>query len=237
MNERMGKDGIEYADLSINFFSGCKNIELGNCKLGKDCWAFVMSKRLAGRFGYSKSKPFSPTFHPNMFKRVIENKRPIRYATNFMGDTSYAKIEWMRKILGVVEQCPQHRFYFLTKHPDKLQDYEFPDNAWVGVTVNEMADEWRIEELKKIKAKVKFISFEPIYEQLDIELDMLRDNVSWVVIGAKTGRHPEQPKRKWVTKLIIKAKFLKIPVFLKPNLEGYEELIQEFPDVDGGKFA
>ena len=234
MKERMGKDGIEYADKSINVMSGCK---MEGCKLGKDCWAYSMSKRLAGRFGYDKHFPFQPTFHPNMLCRIINLKKPMRIAMSFMGDIAYAKIEWMRKILGVIEQCPQHRFYFLTKLPQMLQEYEFPDNAWVGVTVNEMADEWRIEELGKIKAKVKFISFEPIYEQLDIDMDTLRDsNVSWFIIGSKTGRNPFQPKRKWVTKLIVKAEFLGIPVFMKPNLEGYEELIMESPDVDGGKF-
>ena len=234
MKERMGKAGIEYADLSVNFMSGCRNIENKSCRVGKDCWAYGLARRLKGRYNYPDGDDFfTPTFHPHMFERVINRAKPTRYASCYMGDICYAKKEWMEEILDVVRQCPQHRFYFLTKMPQMLLEYEFPDNAWMGVTVNVESEEWRIKELRKIKAKMKYISFEPLEECMLPDLE----GIDWIIIGSRTGRHPEQPKRKWVTKLIIKAKFLKIPVFLKPNLEGYEELIQEFPDVDGDKFA
>lgn len=229
LKERMGKAGIEYADKSVNITSGCT---MKGCRLGKDCWAYSMSKRLAGRFGYPKDNPFKPVLHENMIDKVLKLKRPQRIAISFMGEISCAKPEWIEKILDVVRQCPQHRFYFLTKRPDLLEDYDFPDNAWIGVTVNVESEEWRIEELRKINAKMKYISFEPLEECMLPELE----GIDWIIIGSRTGRHPEQPKRKWVTKLIIKAKHLGIAIFMKPNLEGYEELIMEFPDVDGGRF-
>lgn len=224
----MSKKGIEYSDDNFNAYSGCR---MTGCSVGKDCWAYGMAHRLKGRFGYCSENPFRPTFHPNMLEKPLKRKKPTRYATCFMGDFAYAKKEWMDKILDVVRRCPQHRFYFLTKCPDRkmLHRLEFPDNAWVGVTINNQDDVWRADELRdNIKAKVKYISFEPLEECIDkINLD----GISWVIIGARTGRHPMQPDCKAVLKLILKAKVNGIAIFLKPNLTNFkeDELIQEFP--------
>jgi protein gp37 len=206
------KKGVEYADLRWNPFSGC---EMTGCAVKKRCWAYGMSLRQAGRNGYDRQQPFQPTFHEDKLDVPLKRKKPTRFYACFMGDIAYAKKEWMEKILDVVRKSPQHIFYFLTKRPDLLakMDLTFPDNAWLGVTVNCGDDQWRIEQLKEIHVGHIWISFEPLYSAIVPDLE----GIDFIVIGAQT--NPEkQPSKSWVDILTLNADKLDIPVFLKPNL-------------------
>lgn len=211
------KKGIEYADKSWNPYSGCLAVHNDNtCAVGKNCWAYKMSLRHAGRFGYPpRPYNFNPTFHIDKLTVPIRRKKPTRWDSCFMGDIAYAKREWLIQIMIIVRKCPQHRFYFLTKQPDLLakMDISFPDNAWLGVTVNREADLWRIDQLLEIQACHIWTSFEPTYEEINPSLAGL----DWIVIGAQS--NPEvQPEKKWVEDIIKIADNLDIPVFIKPNL-------------------
>lgn len=207
------KKGIEYADKSWNPSTGCL---MSSCSVGKNCWAYKMSKRLAGRFGYPHGdKCFEPTFHFDRMPEPLHRKKPTRYDTCFMGDIAYAQWEWVDMIIKRVRECPQHRFYFLTKRPDLLgdKDIAWPDNAWVGVSVNNQDDVWRIANLLEIDAKNLWVSFEPIYSSIMTSLK----GISWCVLGAQS--NPElQPDKEWVEEIIRCADYMNIPVFLKPNL-------------------
>lgn len=210
-----GKKGIEYSEVSWNPFSGCENIQNGNCSVGKKCWAYGMSLRLAGRCGYDSENPFQPTFHEDKLDVPLKRMKPTIFNTCFMGDIGFAKKEWMEKIIEVIEQCPQHRFIFLTKAPHLLSelDITFPENCIVGVTVNCQDDYWRIGNLHQIDCKYRWVSFEPLYGKVLANLD----GIDWVVIGAQSS--PEyQPKKEWVDELIRCADYYNIPVFVKPNL-------------------
>jgi len=222
------KKGIEYADKSWNPITGCLNIEKGNCSVGKRCWAYGMSLRLRGRCGYDAANPFKPTFHEDKLEDPLKRKKPTVYDTCFMGDIAFAEKEWLEKVLGVIRKCPQHRFIFLTKAPNKLMmnNLKFPDNCIVGVTVNNEKDVWRISELvHHINAKYKWLSVEPMYERLNISID----GIDWLVIGAQSNP-VKQPDIRWVLELMRKANHRNIPIFLKPNLT-IIELTMELPEV------
>lgn len=208
-----GKPGIEYADLSWNPSTGCN---MDGCRVGKKCWAYRMSLRLAGRYGYPpKPDNFDPTFHPDKLDIPLNIKKGRRFDTCFMGEIAYAKKEWLEQIIDVVKRCPQHIFYFLTKRPELLaaKELSWPDNAWVGVSVNCQDDVWRIGNLKEIDAKNIWVSFEPIYSSILTNLH----GVKWVVLGAQT--NPEyQPQKLWAYHIIHMAQYYDIPIFIKPNL-------------------
>lgn len=210
------KKGIEYADKSWNPYHGC---EMTGCKVGKKCWAYRRALMLGANpkvKGYPKDNPFQPIFDLNKIDIPLKRKKPTRWDTCFMGDIAYAKRHWLRLILRVAEECPQHIFYFLTKRPDLLaeKDLKFPDNAWVGVTVNCQDDVWRIPLLRlNIYAKNKWVSFEPLYSEIyETVFDM-----SFIVIGAQSNPD-KQPHKEWVERLIQKADLRGVPVFIKPNL-------------------
>lgn len=217
----MSKRGIEYADLSWNPSTGCL---MTGCKVGKKCWAYRMSLRLAGRYGYPpKPNSFQPTFHPDKLDIPLKIKKRTRFDSCFMSDIAYAKKIWLQQILDVVERCPQHIFYFLTKRPELLAGKEliWPDNAWVGVSVNTQDDVWRIGNLKQIDAKNLWVSFEPLYGLIMTSLA----DVRWVVLGAQT--NPEfQPEKRWANEIIHMAKYHSIPIFVKPNLTVIEPRLE-----------
>jgi len=224
IKEERGKKNIEYADESWNPYTGCLNIKRGKCTMGTDCWAYIRAKMLAGRCGYDAEDPFRPTFHPDKLQVPLKRKKPTRYDCCFMGDIAYAKSSWICTIFSVIKKCSQHRFYFLTKCPELLGEYRFPPNAWLGVTVNTNNDLWRIYRLREIKANIRYVSFEPILGEITPSLN----EMDWIILGAKTGRHPLQPKQEWVKTLVNTAYRENVPIFMKDNLE-YPEKVYEFP--------
>lgn len=105
-----------------------------------------------------------------------------------------------------------------------------PDNVWLGVTVEEeIYYKKRIYYLNQTKAKLKFISFEPIMEYITLNLNPQ----NWIIIGRLTQYGKKyQPKKWWIEDIVNRARFYNIPIFLKDNLKEIwgEPLIQEFPE-------
>lgn len=136
------------------------------------------------------------------------------------------------RIFETIESCPHHRFYILTKFPENI-DRPMPHNVWLGITITGRDDLWRINYLGKAKAKLKFISFEPL---LDFALNRFyRFNwFDWVIVGRLTGYGRKyDPKKFWLRSIFYECKDFKgIPIFLKDNLKGIwgESLIQEMPE-------
>lgn len=219
---------IEYADVSWNPITGCRILDCVVKKRGK-CWAEKMAYRLKGRYGYSKTDPFRPTFHYDRIKKPLYWHRPKRVDTCFMGDISCAKEKWIEMVLTIILMTPQHRYYILTKDPERLAKYSFPENVWVGVTVNRQIDIYRVEILKqKIDAQIKYVSFEPIYDDITKPVFFEPVGIHWFILGAQT--NPEfQPKKEWIENILAIADKYKIPVFMKDNLK-YEPKRYEFPN-------
>jgi protein gp37 len=158
--------------------------------------------------------------------------------------------EWTRKALRVIEHTSYNRYYLLTKQAARLPQFSpFPDNAWVGVTATNQESYYDgVSNIAKIEARVKFVSFEPLLEQInggecaeERRLDSI-DEFDWVIIGACTGslgdmralraRYPALeirdnktftkfvavPPPAWVREIITAADAANIPVFIKDNI-------------------
>ena len=172
---------------------------------------------------------FSAINEPNYLKRLPRKERGIFVCD--MSDLFGIGVpeSWTRDILITIEQAEMHRFYLLTKQPQNLIKFSpFPDNCWVGVTATnqEMFYEG-CYKLKYVKAKVKYLSFEPLlaFDKLPGVLDVqhwLKDwfyeaGISWLIIGAQTKPY-KPPKIEWVREIVEAADKAGIPVFLKENL-------------------
>jgi len=129
------------------------------------------------------------------------------------------------------EMCREafwHTFVILTKQPQNIPEgFDFPRNVWLGVSVNCKADLWRIDKLRETNAFVKFVSFEPLQEDLG---SVNLNGVCWIVIGAQT-RPNVQPKSDWVESLMLQCREHSIPIFMKSNLKGYSSLLHEYPQL------
>ena len=135
---------------------------------------------------------------------------------------------WRDVIFRTMANCPQHRFYILTKYPQNI-DRPMPDNVWLGVSItgeDEVFD--RYQGLLDAKAKIKFISFEPLFKPVYLPI-----RINWAIIGRLTGYgHKYDPPLSLLKIMVNTFKGYKIPVFLKDNLKDIweEPLIQEMPE-------
>ena len=196
--------------------------------------------------------PFYPRFWPERLKELpkarswdYEGGRPraarqrdttskgifVCNMCEFFGD--WVPARWQRGIFNVIRANSQHRFYFLTKQPQNVPNFSpFPDNCWIGVTVcnNLMAtNAWKCY-FDKFSAKVKFISFEPLLEDLLGFDEMIIQKADWVIIGSQTKPY-NPPKIEWVHAIVECAEKAGKPVFLKDNMKPLlgDNLRQEIP--------
>src|SRR5215831_19024301 len=140
----------------------------------------------------------------------------------------WVPVEWIEAVLRVVRENPQWNFLFLTKFPVRMAEFEYPDNAWLGTTVDLQARVPNAERaMRKVKAKVKWLSLEPLIESLEFS-DL--SQFQWVVIGGASPSTltPEwRPPRAWVWNLTIKARAAGCLIYHKTNLA--EHRLKEFP--------
>lgn len=157
---------------SWNPMTGCTK-----CSPGCDnCYAHTEADRLAkmGAKVYQEHG-FKPTFHPDRLEAPLKWKKPEVVFVNSMSDVFHDDFsaEEIGKVLGVIQQAPQHQFLICTKRIDRAfsvtKDYDWPDNLWMGVTAEneEMAYE-RISELMELPAKHRFVSVEPLLGEVSL---------------------------------------------------------------------
>lgn len=234
---RLSPTGIEYGDYAWNFASGCGNNIDGKCKAGGfKCWAYSISQRFKGHY----PNGFKPTIYPEALLSPLYLRKPSRILCAFMGDLFWDCPEfdpWREitlrgkdgrvffegslrdRIIMTIDQCPQHTFLFLTKQPQNLIKFDFPDNCWVGVTItNDKMRYAALYWLKQIQAKVKFLSIEPHLGRIEVApIDLQDAGVGWIIDGAQTNPY-KPPKIEWVQEIVQAADKAGIPVFLKNNL-------------------
>jgi len=139
---------------------------------------------------------------------------------------------WRRDIFNTIKINPKIIFQVLTKFPQNI-DRKMPDNVWLGVTVdqNKAFKFDKIHPFWNNKAKIKFVSFEPLLERIPFTW-LTKYGFDWIILGRLTGfGKKHDPKREWIKELVDRAKQINKPIFLKDNLQEIwgGPLIQEFP--------
>ncbi|MBN2824060.1 MAG: phage Gp37/Gp68 family protein [Campylobacterales bacterium] len=208
------KSKIEWTESTWNPVSGCSKISSG-CE---NCYAERMAKRLQamGTQGYENG--FEVTLHPHALDKPLKMKKPQMIFVNSMSDIFHKDIpdEYIIKIFEVMNQAHWHTFQVLTKRPERLQSIahklHWSDNIWMGVTVeaNDYVD--RVDYLRGINAKVKFLSIEPLIAPVD---KLNYSNIDWVIVGGESGYGCRIIKKEWVEDVQKKCKQFNIPFFFK----------------------
>jgi len=234
---------VEYLDYSWGIWSGCRNLETGICPV-KACWA----KGIVNHYPKLYPNGFNPTYYPEAIDSPKHLRKPSIISVGWVGDVIGYGIEHKDEIFETIRQCPQHKFLFLTKNPDRLINWgEFPDNAWVGVTVcnQEMVNK-SIPTLMNIEAKVRYVSIEPMLEPVNLtkiefgrylpddkpylinafedryifgdEGDIELRKIDLVMLGAQS-KPTVYPEIGWVQTIALACTKADIPLFLKDNLK------------------
>lgn len=216
----MNRTKIEWTQWTYNPIVGCKH----------GCW-YCYAKKLTQRFKKIFPNGFEPTFYPERLKEPWNLKKPSKIFVCSIADlfAPWTPKEWQIQVIQSIEMCPiKHTFQLLTKNPEGINKHHvFPNNVWVGATVNTREDYWRIREIASVQAKVRFISFEPLLGDMEnVELG----GINWVIIGKLTSSKKVKLDMKWVMDISAECSRHKIPIFFKNNL-GLSHPRQEFPEV------
>ena len=209
------KSTIEWTEQTWNPTTGCTKVSPG-CK---HCYAEVMAQRLhaMGTRGYENN--FQLTVHEDRLAQPLMRKKPTLYFVNSMSDLFHEDVpdSFLDKVFSVITNTPQHTYQILTKRAERLPEYfahhECPQNVWLGVSVEDRRyGVKRIECLRQVNARIRFLSIEPLLEDVGV-LD-LRD-IHWVIVGGESGRKARPMREEWVENVQLQAEKAGAAFFFK----------------------
>lgn len=191
---------IEWTEQTWNPTTGCTKISPG-CK---HCYAETMALRLQsmGVRGYENG--FDLSMLPERLGAPLARKKPTMYFVNSMSDLFHEDIpfSFLDRIFEVIVRTPQHTYQILTKRSARMRDYfaakarKVPGNVWLGVSVEDRKYGLpRIDDLRGIPASIRFLSVEPLLEDLG-EIDL--KGIHWVIVGGESGPKARPMEPAWV---------------------------------------
>lgn len=193
----MPQSKIEWTDKTWNPITGCTKKSAG-CQ---HCYAEVMARRLKAMGQTKYANGFTVTLHEECVNEPLKWKGSHNIFVCSMSDIFHESVpyEFVDKMFDVIKKTPQHRYQILTKRAERMAEYfsarEVPSNVWLGVTVEAESSKFRIDFLRNISASVRFLSCEPLIEDLGI-LDL--DGIDWVIVGGESGSQARPMKEDWV---------------------------------------
>jgi len=211
----MKKSKIEWTEETWNPTTGCTKVSAG-CK---NCYAEVMANRLKamGTPGYENGFEF--TLMPERLEQPLKKKKATKYFVNSMSDLFHEKMPkvFLDKILGVINLTPQHIYQILTKREDAMFEYfnkkQIPENIWLGVSVEDKKNGVpRIDKLRNINASIKFLSVEPLLEDIG-QIDLT--GIDWVIVGGESGAKARPMKKEWALSVKKQCEEQNVAFFFK----------------------
>ena len=206
--------GIEWTESTWNPLTGCTKISPG-CK---HCYAERMAKRLHAMGQPNYVNGFKLTMHEHALEKPLEWKTPQVIFVNSMSDLFHKDVplEFIKRVFDVMKRAHWHQFQVLTKRSERLRDLspylEWADNIWMGVSVENEKYIYRIDDLRKTGAKIKFLSVEPLIGPLPkINLK----GINWVIVGGESGPGARPLEREWVVGVRDQCLKSKVPFFFK----------------------
>ena len=210
----MADSKIEWTDSTWNPITGCTKISPG-CK---HCYAERMAKRLKAMGQENYQNGFKLTLQPHMLEKPLEWKKPSLIFVNSMSDLFHKDVplEYILQIFEIMKEANWHQFQVLTKRSERLMDLStkihWPDNVWMGVSVENIDYTFRIEHLRNTQAKIKFISFEPLIGSTG-RMDL--SGIDWVIVGGESGPKSRPIDREWVLEIKNQCESDNVPFFFK----------------------
>lgn len=200
---------IEWTDKTWNPTTGCNKVSPG-CK---HCYAETLTKR----FHQSFPNGFDFTLHPERLQEPKRWRKPSRVFVNSMSDLFHEQMPFLflKKIFQVMAECPKHVFQILTKRHERMLELssqlEWPENVWVGVSVENQTYAHRVDYLRQVPAAVRFLSCEPLIGPLELDLD----GIHWVIVGGESGQGHRPIEVDWVQDIRRQSQAAEAAFFFK----------------------
>lgn len=161
---------------------------------------------------------FKLTMHPQSLEKPLGWKKPQVIFVNSMSDLFHKDVtlSFIQCVFDVMKRAHWHQFQVLTKRSERLLELsaylEWSDNIWMGVSIENKDYIYRIDDLRKTGAKIKFISVEPLLGAMP---KMNLKGINWVIVGGESGPGARPLEREWVTGVRDQCLKAKVPFFFK----------------------
>lgn len=185
------RTGIEWTDKTWNPTTGCNKVSPG-CL---NCYAEALTKRFPKNF----PNGFNLTLHPERLKEPLRWRTPSKIFVNSMSDLLHKDVplDFIRQVFSIIQATPWHIYQILTKRHERLgklaSKLDFPQNVWLGVSVENQNYVDRLEYLRRVPVSVRFISCEPLLGELKLNLT----GIDWVIVGGESGQKHRPMELKW----------------------------------------
>ena len=194
--------------------TGCTKISSG-CK---NCYAERMAKRLQAMGQPNYANGFNLALHEHTLSLPLMWKKPQMIFVNSMSDLFHENVpvEFIIKVFDVMQTASWHTFQVLTKRSERLFEISasinWPQNVWMGVSVENQKYINRIEHLLNTKAAIKFLSLEPLIGPIP---ELILNGIDWVIVGGESGPGARPIEENWVVDIRDQCLSLKVPFFFK----------------------
>ncbi len=209
---------IEWTDATWNPVSGCTKVGRG-CD---HCYAERLAERFRGTPGHPFEHGFDLTLRPHKLSEPLAWRRPRRIFVNSMSDLFHKDIprEFLDRVFDTMEQARWHNFQVLTKRSSLMRSYvnrryvsgSAPAHIWVGVSIEDRRSIGRLGHLAQTRAGVRFVSFEPLLEDLG-QLDL--ENIHWAIVGGESGPKARPVDPNWVRSIREQCALQDVAFFFK----------------------
>lgn len=205
---------IEWTECTWNPVTGCTKISPG-CR---HCYAERMARRLQAMGQQNYANGFDLAVHPHMLALPFRWKKPQMVFVNSMSDLFHQDVpqEFIQEVFDVMRRAFWHTFQVLTKRSARLLELSprinWPDNVWMGVSVETKDYVSRIDDLRETGAKTKFLSLEPLLGPLP-RLDLRA--IDWVIVGGESGPRARPMAEEWATGIRDQCLSSEVPFFFK----------------------
>lgn len=225
------KTDISYGTTMWSLVTGCSHVSAG-------C-VYCYAERISTKWMYTRlpwtaqNAKANIVLHTNKLMEPKSWTKPQRVLVNFMGDLFHELVpdSFLHQVFQVVSMTARHDYLFLTKRCERMADWTYwPSNAWAGVSVENKRELDRLDILRRCPAKNRWISFEPLLEDLG-EVDLT--GIGWMVVGGESGPQHRTMDHAWARSLRDQAAALKIPFYFKQSSREYSEQGIELVEADG----
>ena len=210
------KSSIEWTDATWNWATGCTKISPG-CE---NCYMYRLYPRL--RRMKNIRYPASPnivTVHEDLLSLPLKWHSSRMIFTCSMSDFFHEKIpdQIRDKAVETIRKTPQHTYQILTKRSWIMKRYGeriggFPDNVWLGVSIEDSRFKFRVDHLRQTMARVKFLSIEPLIGAIG---NLGLDGIHWVIVGGESGPNHRPLNIQWAREVRDQCLVADVSFFFK----------------------
>jgi protein gp37 len=216
---------IEWTEATWNPTSGCTKVSPGCDR----CYA----ERITLRFSKSFLNGFKLTLRPDALDIPLHWRRPRLIFVNSMSDLFHADVheDYIALVFDVMQRTPQHTYQILTKRAQRLASLatrlKWPENVWMGVSVETERYTWRVDYLRRVPAAVRFVSAEPLLAPL---ANLNLDGIDWLIAGGESQSGCRPSSVDWFRDLRDQCAAAGVAFFLKqlgghPSKRGGEDAV------------